>query len=172
MEEVGGSVDCPHGIEDILGALNREISGSKEKGALPPVALLLVDIDNLERVNRWYGRNTGNEVLAATARHLHHMLRPGDLLARFGGDEFLLLLRGVSLKEAKEKAAKIIEFLKNHDFASERLKISVSIGIAHYFSFAFSSDELLGCAVEALALAQKEGGTFKVFMEEEEWNEE
>ena len=172
MEEASGSVNCPHGIEDVLDVLNKEISGSKNKRILPPIVLLLVDIDNLERVNRWYGRNAGNEVLAATAKILHHMLRPADLLARFGGDEFLLLFRGITLKEAKEKASKIIESLKNHDFASDRLKISASIGIAHYFSFAFSSDELLGCAVEALALAQKEGGTFKVFMEEEEWNEE
>ncbi len=172
MEEAGGSVDCPHRIEDILEVLNKEISGSKDKRMLPLVVLLLIDIDNLEKVNRWYGRSAGNEVLVATARHLHHMLRPSDLLARFGGDEFLLLLRGVTLKEAKEKAAKITESLKNHDFASNRPKISVSIGIAHYFSFAFSSDELLGCAVEALAFAQKEGGVFKVFMEEEEWNEE
>ncbi len=172
MEEASGSVNCPHGIEDVLDVLNSEISGSKNKRILPPIALLLVDIDNLERVNRWYGRNTGNEVLAATANVLNHMLRPADLLARFGGDEFLLLLREITLKEAKEKASKIIESLKNHDFASDRLKISASIGIAHYFSFAFSGDELLGCAVEALALAQKEGGTFKVFMEEEEWNED
>lgn len=172
MEETGGSVDCPHRIEDILEVMDKEIAGSKEKGVLPLVALLLIDIDNLERVNRWYGRSAGNEVLAAMAKYLRHMLRPSDLLARFGGDEFLLLLRGVTLKEAKEKAAKIIESLKNHDFASKRQKISVSIGIAHYFSFAFSSDELLGCAIEALALAQKEGETFKIFMEEEEWNEE
>lgn len=172
MEEAGGGVNCPDTIEDILEVLNKEISGSQDRRALPPLALLLVDIDNLERVNRWYGRNTGNEVLAATAKLLRHTLRAGDLLARFGGDEFLLLLRGVALKEAKEKAAKIIESLKNHEFASKRFNISVSIGIAHYFSFAFSSDELLGCAVEALASAQKEGGTYRVFMEEEEWNED
>jgi diguanylate cyclase (GGDEF)-like protein len=172
MEEDGGGVNCPDRIEDILEVLNKEISDSKDRRMLPPVALLLVDIDNLERVNRWYGRNTGNEVLSAAAKILRHILRPADLLARFGGDEFLVFLKGVNLKEAKEKAAKIIESLKNHEFASERLKVSASIGIAHYFSFAFSSDELLGCAVEALALAQKEGGSFKVFMEEEEWNEE
>ncbi|MDD4878878.1 MAG: GGDEF domain-containing protein [Candidatus Omnitrophica bacterium] len=171
MEEAGWSVNCPHRIEDVLEVLNKEISGSKNKRTLPPIALLLVDIDNLERVNRWYGRNTGNEVLSETAGLLRRILGPDDFLARFGGDEFLLLFRRITLKDAKEKASKIIESLKNHDFASDRLKISASIGIAHYFSFAFSSDELLGCAVEALALAQKEGGTFKVFMEEEEWNE-
>jgi len=172
MEEDSDSLSCPNRIEDIIEILNREISSSKDKRTLPSVALLLVDIDNLERINRWYGRNVGNEILHTTAGLLGKMLKAGDFLARFGGDEFLLLLRGVSLKEAKEKAVKIVEFFRNHDFESRKLRISVSIGIAHYFSFAFSSDELIGCAVEALVLAQREGGTFKVFMEEEEWNEE
>lgn len=171
MEEAGGSVNCPHSIENILAVLNEEISCSKEKRTLPPVVLLLVDIDNLERVNRWYGRSMGNEVLSEAVKLLRHMLKENELLTRFGGDEFLILLRGVTLKEAKEKAAKILEAVKTHKFASDKLKVSASIGIAHYFSFAFSSDELLGCAVEALALAQKEGGSFKVFMEEEEWDE-
>lgn len=172
MEEAGGDISCPNTIEDILEVLNEEISRSKDKNKLPPVVLLLVDIDNLERVNRWYGRAAGNEVLVVTSRSLLQLLGSGDLLARFGGDEFLILFRGISLKEAKEKAVGIIGSLKGLDIASKGIKITISIGIAHYFSFAFSSDELVGCAVEALASAQKEGGTFKVFMEEEEWYEE
>lgn len=171
MEEAGGSVNCPHKIEDILGILNAEISGSKEKRTLPAVMLLLIDIDNLERVNRWYGRSTGDDVLGDISQLLRDRLKAGDLLARFGGDEFLMLLRGVTLKDAKERSKEILEAVKSRDFASDNLRVSVSVGIAHYFSFAFSGDELLGCAVEALALAQKEGGTFKVFMEEEEWDE-
>ena len=171
MEDADGGLNCPHSIEDILKSLNEEISGYKEKRTLPPVALLLVDIDNLERVNRWYGRNAGDEILSFAAGLIYDTLKPDDLMARFGGDEFLVMLRGVTLAEAKERAGNIVELLSKHNFASERLKVSVSIGIAHYFSFAFSSDELLGCAVEALSLAQKEGGTFKVFMEQEEWNE-
>jgi diguanylate cyclase (GGDEF)-like protein len=171
MEEAGGSIGCPNKIEDIVSVLDNEISGSKDKRLLPSVALLLVDIDNLERVNRWYGRNTGDEVLVSLAGLLKDGLGGKDLLARFGGDEFLVLLRDVTLKEAKERSARILQAVRSREFASEKLKISVSVGIANYFSFAFSGDELLGCAVEALALAQKEGGTFKVFMEEEEWNE-
>ncbi len=171
MEEAGGSVNCPNKIEDILGILDGEISGSKDKRLLPSVVLLLIDIDNLERVNRWYGRNTGDDLLAAVSRTIGDNITGRDLLARFGGDEFLVLLRGVTLKEAKQRSARILEALRSLDLASAKLKVSASIGIAHYFSFAFSGEELLGCAVEALALAQKEGGTFKVFMEEEEWNE-
>jgi diguanylate cyclase (GGDEF)-like protein len=171
MEEAGGVVSCPHKIEDILGILDGEISGSKDNRALPSVVLLLIDIDNLERVNRWYGRSTGDDVLVEVSQLVRGMISGSDLLARFGGDEFLVLLRGATLKEAKQRSAEILEALRSRDFASAKLKVSASIGIAHYFSFAFSGEELLGCAVEALASAQKEGGTFKVFMEEEEWDE-
>jgi methyl-accepting chemotaxis protein len=171
MEEAGGSVNCPHKIEDILGILDAEISGSKEKRTFPAVVLLLLDIDNLERVNRWYGRSAGDDVLDAVSQLLRNKITGSDLLARFGGDEFLLLLRGATLKDAKERSTEILEAVNSRGFAPNNLQVSVSIGIAHYFSFAFSGDELLGCVVEALALAQKEGGTFKVFMEEEEWDE-
>jgi len=172
MEEAGEKISCSHKIEEILEVIKSEIASSKDKGSLPPVVLLLVDIDNLERINRWYGRSVGNEVLGSTVKILNRLISPKDLLVRFGGDEFLVLLRDVTLKEAKDKACQIIGAIKAHEFASHKIKISVSIGIAHYFSFAFSTDEFIGCVVEALTLAQKEVGTFKVFMEEEEWDEE
>lgn len=171
MGETGEKLKGSCSIEEILEVLKTEIAKAKEKAALPPLALLLVDIDNLERVNRWFGRNLGNEVLDFTAKFLGGQIKTEDLLTRFGGDEFLVLLRGITLKEAKEKASEILSAVKQSKFTSKGLKISVSIGIAHYFSFAFSGEEFLGCVVEALASAQKEGGTFKVFMEEEDWNE-
>ncbi|MDP3786923.1 MAG: GGDEF domain-containing protein [Candidatus Omnitrophota bacterium] len=172
MEESGERISCSYRIEDILEVVKSEIASSKDKRSLPAVVLLLVDIDNLERINRWYGRSVGNEVLEATSKILKKVIGPKDLLVRFGGDEFLILLRDTTLKEAKEKARQILSAIKTHEFASHKIRISVSIGIAHYFSFAFSTDEFIGCVVEALTLAQKEVGTFKVFMEEEEWNEE
>jgi len=172
MEESGERIICSHTIEDILEVVKNEISLFKDKRSLPAVVLLLIDIDNLERINRWYGRSVGNEVIEAASKILKNKIGPKDLLARFGGDEFLVLLRDTALKEAKEKARQIISAINTHEFASHKIRISVSIGIAHYFSFAFSADEFIGCVVEALTLAQKEAGTFKVFMEEEEWNEE
>lgn len=172
MEEAGEKISRSHKIEDIFKVVKDEIASSKNKRLLPPLVLLLVDIDNLERINRWYGRSAGNEILESAVKILNKLISPKDILVRFGGDEFLILLRDTTLKEAKEKARQIIDAIKTHEFASQKIKISVSIGLAHYFSFAFSTDEFIGCVVEALTLAQKEMGTFKVFMEEEEWDEE
>ncbi len=172
MEESGGEINCSHRIEDILEVAKNEIALSNDKRSLPALVLLLVDIDNLERINRWYGRPAGDEVLEAVSGILKNEIGPEDLLARFGGDEFLILLRDMALKDAKEKARRILSAVKTHEFTPRKIRISVSVGIAYYFSFAFSADEFIGCVVEALTLAQKEAGTFKVFMEEEEWNEE
>lgn len=171
MEGVSENVSGSHKIEDVLEILRDEIDRSKIERSLPKIALLLVDIDNLERFNRWYGRNAGNKILDTMAKILTGLQKEGDILVRFGGDEFLILLRGVTREEAKEKARGILEVIKSYEFEPNKLKLSVSIGIAHYFSFAFSPDEFLGCAVEALRSAQKEAGIFKVFMEEEEWDE-
>ena len=114
MEEAGERISCSHKIEDILEVVKNEIASSKDKRSLPAVVLLLVDIDNLERINRWYGRSVGNEVLKAASKILKNEIGPKDLLARFGGDEFLILLRDVTLKEAKEKARQILNAIKTH----------------------------------------------------------
>lgn len=183
MEKSGEGLTCPHTIEDILTVLTDDINSSKNRRTLPEMVLLLVDIDNLERINRWYGRLAGDEILEEVVNLLKTTLEGKNLLARFGGDDFLILLRGCSLKEGKEKARSIIDMIKKYDFipsddehstgwTSNKVAISVSIGVANYFSFAFSRDEFIGCVVEALSLAQKKMGIFKVFMEEEDWNEE
>lgn len=171
MEDASEDVGIFHKIEEMLEVLKNEIDRSKTERVLPDIALLLVDIDNLERFNRWYGRITGNKILNSTAKILRDTLKEGDLLARYGGDEFLILMRGVTLAQVREKAREILDVIREYEFDPNKLKLSVSIGIAYYFSFAFSPDEFLGCAVEALSSAQKEAGTFKVFMEEEEWDE-
>ncbi|MFH0771835.1 MAG: GGDEF domain-containing protein [Candidatus Omnitrophota bacterium] len=171
MAETDGTISGFCKIEDMLRVLDSEIAVSKEKRSLPDLALLMIDIDNLERINRWYGRSLGNEVLDFIGGLLASALNEDGFLARFGGDEFLILMRGTTFSEAKDKAREIIAVVKNNKFNAKKIKISVSIGIANYFSFAFSSDEFIGCVVEALTLAQKEAASFKVFMEEEEWNE-
>ncbi len=77
----------------------RELAGMlAETGEDTPAALMLVDLDRFGRINDALGHRTGDRVLAAAAFALQHSLRPSDLLARVGGDEFGVMLQGASAR--------------------------------------------------------------------------
>ena len=72
-----------------------------------PSALLLVDLDNFKEVNDRSGHAAGDEVLRSVARLFHEAVRPGDLVGRIGGDEFVVLLEGAGPDEARAVAERI-----------------------------------------------------------------
>jgi len=74
-----------------------------------PSALLLVDLDNFKEVNDRAGHAAGDEVLKAFARRFQDAVRPGDLVGRVGGDEFVVLLEGAGPEEARTVAERIRE---------------------------------------------------------------
>ena len=98
-------------------------------------ALLVVDLDNFKLVNDAYGHATGDHYLQAVAQAMKKVLRPGDIFARYGGDEFVALLPEISLDAAATVAQRVLEAaaaleLPAHDDA--RVTGSVSIGLAVY----------------------------------------
>jgi len=72
-----------------------------------PLALILIDVDHFKRINDAWGHATGDEVLCRVADTLMAFVRPYDLSARFGGEEFVALLPGTTLAEAAEVANRI-----------------------------------------------------------------
>ncbi len=74
-------------------------------------SLIMLDIDYFKAINDSYGHDTGDEVLVALAHRLAAQLRPGDLLARFGGEEFIILLPGTRLQEAAALARRLCTVL-------------------------------------------------------------
>lgn len=72
-----------------------------------PSALLLVDLDNFKEVSDRSGHAAGDDVLRAVARFFHEAVRPGDLVGRIGGDEFVVLLEGAGPDEARAVAERI-----------------------------------------------------------------
>ncbi len=97
-----------------------------------PLSLLLIDVDRLKGINDALGHKTGNQALVRVAEALQQCKREDDLAARWGGDEFALLMRGADVVAARRQAEAIVERLRAHPLrvGSRERPISVTIGIA------------------------------------------
>jgi len=96
-----------------------------------PSCLIMLDIDHFKQVNDGYGHDVGDAVLSALASRLQTQLRPYDLLARFGGEEFIILLPGMRLEEAAQLARRLCEQLAASPLLTEpvTLPVTASFGI-------------------------------------------
>lgn len=84
---------------------NRWLAEAKE--TREEIVCIAFDIDNLKEINDTYGHLAGDEAIKLVAETCSGVIRKGDLLGRFGGDEFVLVMRGISLENAKAKAVQI-----------------------------------------------------------------
>ena len=102
-----------------------------ERADLHTVSLICIDIDNFKQVNDTFGHLAGDEVLREIANVLKHSVREGDVVARPGGDELVVMLRGadarVTLQHAEELRAKIQRLTFE---TSPDLKVTASLGIS------------------------------------------
>ncbi|WP_041404560.1 PleD family two-component system response regulator [Rickettsia massiliae] len=98
--------------------------------------LLMCDIDNFKHVNDTYGHQAGDKVLTIVSRILKNTLRVTDLIARFGGEEFTILLTDIDISKAIETAERVrvkIEYMDFHiEDQIEPLKNTISIGVTKY----------------------------------------
>lgn len=94
------------------------------------LCLMMVDVDNFKTFNDQYGHIAGDRVLVAVAGVLREYLRPTDLVARFGGDEFAALLPDLQLKQARQTGERIRQQVAGLSPSSLATAITVSIGIA------------------------------------------
>jgi len=120
------------------------------------LALLIVDSDALKRVNDQLGHAAGNELLVELARTIRQHVRATDLVARFGGDEFVVLQPETSVDPAATTAERIREaaYTASNVAGVER---SVSVGVATYPASAADADSLFRQADAALYRAKNEG---------------
>src|SRR5271168_5340191 len=137
----------------LLDALDLEIKRSERTAR--PFSILLLDMDGLKIINDAYGHLVGSRALCRLANTLLIHCREIDTAARYGGDEFVLVLPETELEAALQVAQRISERLKND---GELPKLSVSTGAAVYPADGASLDELLSAADHAL---YREKGTSK-----------
>src|SRR6185436_5761489 len=90
----------------------------------------MIDVDNFKVFNDLYGHIAGDRVLVAVAEVLREYLRPTDLIARFGGDEFAVLLPELQLNQARQTAERIRQQVAALSPPSLATAVTVSIGLA------------------------------------------
>lgn len=95
--------------------------------------LLLMDIDHFKQVNDQHGHNVGDSVLREISKHIHTCLRPHDLLGRWGGEEFLVLLPHASHHDVQQLTELLLQHTRQQTFPQE-LTLTLSIGGAQYES--------------------------------------
>lgn len=138
-------------------ALREEVAVIARQGGSS--ALLFIDLDRFKQINDSYGHSAGDRLLVQVAERLRGRLRECDLIARFGGDEFTVLVRGVSRQGASEIAAALIELMQGLQFhqGGESLRIQFSIGVALIDGTARNADEVLHHADAAASEAKRRG---------------
>jgi two-component system, cell cycle response regulator len=125
-----------------------------------PVSLLMLDIDNFKRVNDRYGHLAGDHLLKEIAAKLAKSIREIDVLARFGGDEFAIILPYTHKENAAAVAERIRLEVENGAVAMSgqpALAVSVSIGVAEYVPGVDSAQDVIQKADNALYTAKFNG---------------
>jgi diguanylate cyclase (GGDEF)-like protein len=111
------------------------------------LALLLMDVDDFKMVNDTHGHLQGDVVLKMVAEALSEHLRQSDVLARFGGDEFVVMLPETDEEGARAAAEKIRQAVARRSYAGRSLGISIGVGMFHTEK---TPEELIDIADRAL----------------------
>jgi diguanylate cyclase (GGDEF)-like protein len=154
-------------VDDLTGVANRrQLLGRLEDACAmsqrsgEPFALLVIDLDGFKQINDTHGHAAGDACLRHFALMTQMQLRPGDLLARTGGDEFCILLPATALHEAAVIAQRVLDACREDaaGCTGADVPIAASIGLAQWTrEIGVCSERLLAVADQALYAAKNQG---------------
>lgn len=146
-----------------LSAGERELDRAERYGR--PLATLIMDLDYFKKVNDQYGHPVGDEVLAEVADRLRDCLRKVDLIGRYGGEEFMVLLPECGSSSAEMVAGRIRRAIESQPFDASggAIRLTISVGVASSEAFPLDLDAMLRAADQAL-YAAKDGGRNQVWI--------
>jgi len=121
-----------------------------------PFSLLVMDLDHFKSVNDTYGHDVGDEVLKFLATSLRQLLKENNVICRFGGEEFIVLVPDERFDPAMEAAERIRKYMAETNGPTGGI-VTLSIGAAHYPDSARSAEQLFRVADEALYRAKHQG---------------
>jgi diguanylate cyclase (GGDEF)-like protein len=133
-------------------ALEREVSGGR------PFTVLFLDLDHFKQVNDQHGHLSGSRLLVEVARVLRSCVRDEDVVVRYGGDEYVVLLVGIDSGGGLKVAERVRRAIEDHRYLSRegaRVRITSSIGLASFPEHAASKAEILDLADRAMYRGKK-----------------
>ena len=142
-----------HNRHYLVGVADQKISQSRRHQT--DLSLLMMDIDHFKNINDSHGHHKGDLVLKEVSRFLRHNCRDEDIVARFGGEEFVMLLEHCDVRHALSKAEKIRAGIEKLN--PEGIKVTLSIGLSEINMANVSFTEFLNQADDALYKAKNNG---------------
>ncbi|HEX3985174.1 MAG TPA: GGDEF domain-containing protein [Acidobacteriaceae bacterium] len=144
--------------EAILDMLDRELARNQRERT--PISILLADLDHYKKVNDMYGHPIGDQVLREVARRFVHAVRGYDLVGRYGGEEFLLILAGCAATEGMARADQLRQSIEASPITTScgPIPITISIGVLPAQEWAYPPvEDVLREVDVALYAAKGEG---------------
>ncbi len=122
-------------------------------------SILMLDSDNLKSINDTYGHLEGSRYIRQVADILHYQMRKSDMSARYGGDEFIVMLTETDREDARRVAERIRVKVENAamEITGSTVRRTISIGIATYPHDAAAANDLIRCADNALYECKRRG---------------
>ncbi|MES1933294.1 diguanylate cyclase/phosphodiesterase [Salinisphaera shabanensis T35B1] len=152
--------------DSLTGLLNRRgLTSALENvcSASAPASLLLIDVDRFKAINDSLGHDAGDRALVELTGDMRTVVRTGDSVGRYGGDEFLIILPGLDTTAAMTVAQRLLDQIHQSNNARSA-PFEISIGVASKRDTPTSPHELLKAADDALYEAKKAGrGTARAF---------
>lgn len=143
--------------------LEKELWRSRRYGG--QISLIMVDIDNLKKINDAYGHRVGDRVIKEISKRIKECIRQIDTAARYGGDEFAVILLNTSLIDANVVAKRMVDAVANTptSWNEEKIELSISVGLGQYDAQA-SPEDITSRSDQALYAAKQAGkNTVRIF---------
>lgn len=154
-------------VDPLTGAFNRRFGAdrlgeelSRSNRSRIPLGVMMMDLDHFKSVNDTYGHLAGDKVLVNISKTIRNLLRDGDILIRYGGEEFLILMPGASLKDTREAAEKLRHTIEDMliKYGEFSIHVTASFGIGSIPEIDLEKEsELVAAIDEALYISKKSG---------------